>query len=166
MMAETGCDGVVVGRGCLGKPWLFGDLAAAFGEGIAPEPPSLGQVADAFRRHAELLVDFFGDDADGGEHRGCRDIRKHVAWYFKGYGVGGQLRSQLAQVESPRAPRRAARAARPRAALPGRGGGGAARPRRHAEVAVAAGPLARVAARSTTADRAAVAGAELDSSGG
>ncbi|WP_375406797.1 tRNA dihydrouridine synthase DusB, partial [uncultured Amnibacterium sp.] len=95
MMAETGCDGVVVGRGCLGKPWLFGDLAASFGSGVAPEPPSLGQVADAFRRHAELLVDFFGDDADGGEHRGCRDIRKHVAWYFKGYGVGGQLRSQL-----------------------------------------------------------------------
>jgi len=100
MMAETGCDGVVVGRGCLGKPWLFGDLAAAFGSGVAPEPPSLGQVADAFRRHAQLLVEFFGDDADGGEHRGCRDIRKHVAWYFKGYGVGGQLRAQLAQVES------------------------------------------------------------------
>lgn len=100
MMAETGCDGVVVGRGCLGKPWLFGDLAAAFGSGVGPAPPSLGQVADAFRRHAELLVDFFGDDADRGEHRGCRDIRKHVAWYFKGYGVGGQLRSQLAQVES------------------------------------------------------------------
>src|ERR1700712_185493 len=100
MMAETGCDGVVVGRGCLGKPWLFGDLAAAFGAGVAPEPPSLGQVADAFRRHAELLVDFFGDDADGGEHRGCRDIRKHVAWYFKGYGVGGATRAALAQVES------------------------------------------------------------------
>jgi nifR3 family TIM-barrel protein len=101
MMAETGCDGVVVGRGCLGRPWLFGDLAAAFGAADGrPAAPTLGQVADAFRRHAQLLVEFFGDDADGGEHRGCRDIRKHVAWYFKGYGVGGQLRAQLAQVES------------------------------------------------------------------
>jgi nifR3 family TIM-barrel protein len=101
MMAETGCDGVVVGRGCLGRPWLFGDLAAAFGaaEG-APAAPTLGQVAAAFRRHAELLVEFFGDDPDGGEHRGCRDIRKHVAWYFKGYGVGGATRARLAQVES------------------------------------------------------------------
>ena len=102
MMAQTGCDGVVVGRGCLGRPWLFGDLTAAFGRDSA-EPqrrPTLGEVAAAFRRHAELLVEFFGDDADGGEHRGCRDIRKHVAWYFKGYGVGGTTRARLAQVET------------------------------------------------------------------
>ncbi|MBN9177143.1 MAG: tRNA dihydrouridine synthase DusB [Microbacterium sp.] len=91
MMAETGCDGVVVGRGCLGRPWLFGDLAAAFGApGIRPDA-TLGYVAAAFRRHAELLVEFFED-----EGRGCRDIRKHVAWYFKGYPVGGELRAALA----------------------------------------------------------------------
>jgi tRNA-dihydrouridine synthase len=101
MMATTGCDGVVVGRGCLGRPWLFGDLAAALGgEPRPPARPSLGDVARAFRRHAELLVEFFGDDPDGGEHRGCRDIRKHVAWYFKGYSVGGDLRARLATVES------------------------------------------------------------------
>lgn len=91
MMAETGCDGVVVGRGCLGRPWLFGDLAAAFGApGIRPDA-TLGYVAGAFRRHAELLVEFFED-----EGRGCRDIRKHVAWYFKGYPVGGETRAALA----------------------------------------------------------------------
>jgi nifR3 family TIM-barrel protein len=103
MVEQTGCDGVVVGRGCLGRPWLFGDLAAAFGVGgfgRSERQPTLGEVASAFRRHAELLVEFFGDDADGGEHRGCRDIRKHVAWYFKGYGVGGTTRARLAQVES------------------------------------------------------------------
>ncbi|MFT4213567.1 MAG: tRNA dihydrouridine synthase DusB [Microbacterium sp.] len=95
MMAETGCDGVVVGRGCLGRPWLFGDLAAAFGApGIRPDA-TLGFVAGAFRRHAELLVEFFDD-----EDRGCRDIRKHVAWYFKGYPVGGQTRAELATVSS------------------------------------------------------------------
>lgn len=95
MVEETGCDGVVVGRGCLGRPWLFGDLAAAFsGEEVKYEP-NLGFVADAFRRHAELLVEFFGE-----EDRACRDIRKHVAWYFKGYAVGGELRANLATVES------------------------------------------------------------------
>jgi nifR3 family TIM-barrel protein len=105
MVEQTGCDGVVVGRGCLGRPWLFGDLAAAFharsGE-LDPETaeaaqarPTLGEVAAAFRRHAELLAEFFES-----EDRGCRDIRKHVAWYFKGYPVGGDLRASLATVES------------------------------------------------------------------
>jgi len=95
MVAETGCDGVVVGRGCLGRPWLFGELAAAFrGEELRIRP-GLGEVAVAFRRHAELLVEFFGD-----EDRACRDIRKHVAWYFKGYPVGGELRAGLAQAAS------------------------------------------------------------------
>ncbi|MFG6401521.1 MULTISPECIES: tRNA dihydrouridine synthase DusB [unclassified Microbacterium] len=99
MMAETGCDGVVVGRGCLGRPWLFGDLARALGGPDAaraePVDATLDFVAQAFRRHAELLVDFFDD-----EGRGCRDIRKHVAWYFKGYPVGGELRAQLASVST------------------------------------------------------------------
>jgi len=95
MMDETGCDGVVVGRGCLGRPWLFGDLAAAFGAESRPVDATLGFVAHAFRRHAELLVEFFDD-----EGRGCRDIRKHVAWYFKGYPVGGETRARLATVSS------------------------------------------------------------------
>lgn len=96
MVERTGCDGVVVGRGCLGRPWLFGDLAAAFSDsGAEPIRPALGFVARAFRRHAELLVEFFAD-----EDRGCRDIRKHVAWYFKGYGVGGETRAALASADS------------------------------------------------------------------
>lgn len=98
MMAETGCDGVVVGRGCLGRPWLFGDLARALGEPGSAGPEvdaTLGFVAAAFRRHAELLVEFFED-----EGRGCRDIRKHVAWYFKGYPVGGDTRARLATVST------------------------------------------------------------------
>jgi len=104
MMRQTGVDGVVVGRGCLGRPWLFGDLQAAFDEylrdpnsdaAIDPIQPNLGEVADAFKRHAELLVEFFES-----EEHACRDIRKHVAWYFKGYPVGGEFRAALAQVES------------------------------------------------------------------
>lgn len=104
MMRETGVDGVVVGRGCLGRPWLFGDLQSAFDEylknpnsdaAINPIQPNLGEVADAFKRHAELLVEFFES-----EMHACRDIRKHVAWYFKGYPVGGEFRATLSQVES------------------------------------------------------------------
>lgn len=103
MVDETGCDGVVVGRGCLGRPWLFGDLAAAFdarsrGEVFDPTltiQPNLGQVLAALRRHTELLVDFFES-----ENRACRDIRKHIAWYFKGYPVGSETRKALALVES------------------------------------------------------------------
>jgi nifR3 family TIM-barrel protein len=96
MVEQTGCDGVVVGRGCLGRPWLFGDLASAFTGGALQAQPTLGEVATAFRRHAELLIDFF----DGDEGRACRDIRKHVAWYFKGYAVGGELRAALARSSS------------------------------------------------------------------
>ncbi len=104
MMRQTGVDGVVVGRGCLGRPWLFGDLQAAFDEyqrnpnseaAVNPIQPNLGEVADAFKRHAELLVEFFEN-----EMHACRDIRKHVAWYFKGYPVGGEFRASLAQVQS------------------------------------------------------------------
>ncbi|GGK95485.1 nifR3 family TIM-barrel protein [Curtobacterium luteum] len=95
MVDETGCDGVVVGRGCLGRPWLFGDLAAAFRGEDVRAMPTLGEVAVAFRRHAELLVEFFGS-----EDHGCRDVRKHVAWYFKGYPIGGDVRSGLAMASS------------------------------------------------------------------
>ncbi len=138
MVAETGCDGVVVGRGCLGKPWLFGDLAAAFnGEALHAEP-TLGEVAAAFRRHAELLVEFFED-----ENRACRDIRKHVAWYFKGYAVGGDLRAALATASSLQEIDDLL--ARPRlvAALPGCRRRGPARARGHAEEPGAPAGLAR-----------------------
>lgn len=102
MMKQTGVDGVVVGRGCLGRPWLFGDLGRAMVAYLAGEElvdgfaaPNLGFVADAFYRHAELLTEFFSD-----EGRACRDIRKHVAWYFKGYPVGGEFRAALALANS------------------------------------------------------------------
>ncbi len=102
MMRQTGVDGVVVGRGCLGRPWLFGDLEKAMVAYLAGEEtpesfaaPDLGAVADAFYRHAELLTEFFSD-----EGRACRDIRKHVAWYFKGYPVGGEFRASLALANS------------------------------------------------------------------
>ncbi len=94
MVAETGCAGVVVGRGCLGRPWLFRDLAAAFAGRPAPPLPSLGEVAVMMRRHVELLTEYVGED------RGCREFRKHVSWYLKGFAVRQQLRRDLALVSS------------------------------------------------------------------
>ncbi len=98
MMRATGCDGVVVGRGCLGRPWLFGDLVTVLNGGVAPAPRPLGVVIDAVRRHADLLVDHF--DGHGGEPLAMRDFRKHTAWYMSGYPVGPEVRLRLSQVSS------------------------------------------------------------------
>ncbi|WP_334169599.1 tRNA dihydrouridine synthase DusB, partial [Timonella senegalensis] len=95
MVEETGCDGVVVGRGCQGRPWLFADLTAAFAGRPERIKPGLRHVADTIYRHGEYMVDFFGD-----EGRGIRDLRKHMAWYLKGYAVGGDARNGLALVDS------------------------------------------------------------------
>ncbi|KOG65108.1 tRNA-dihydrouridine synthase [Streptomyces griseoflavus] len=111
MVRETGCDGVVVGRGCLGRPWLFGDLVAAF-EGTESEgrealplkggggrrvgaQPTLKEVAAVMLRHATLLGEWLGDEA-----RGVIDFRKHVAWYTKGFSIGSELRKKLAIASS------------------------------------------------------------------
>jgi nifR3 family TIM-barrel protein len=94
MVRETGCAGVVVGRGCLGRPWLFGQLAAAFAGKEIPKDPGLEVVSQIIKRHAVLLCELYG------EYKGIRDIRKHMAWYLKGFSVGNQLRTSLAMVES------------------------------------------------------------------
>jgi nifR3 family TIM-barrel protein len=94
LMEKTGCAGVVVGRGCLGRPWLFRDLAAAFAGQPAPPLPTLGEVAAMMRRHGELLVSYLG------EERGCKEFRKHIAWYLKGFRAGGDLRQSLGLVDS------------------------------------------------------------------
>jgi nifR3 family TIM-barrel protein len=94
MMRATGCDGVVVGRGCLGRPWLFADLGHVFSGGTAAPPPRLGQVTSVLRRHGALLAAWFG------EAHGMRELRKHTSWYLKGYVVGADVRRQLALVSS------------------------------------------------------------------
>lgn len=94
MVEATGVAGVVVGRGCLGRPWLFRDLAAAFAGRSVATLPTLGEVATMMRRHAELLSEHMG------EERGCKEFRKHVTWYLKGFGAGGELRRSLGLVTS------------------------------------------------------------------
>lgn len=95
MVRQTGCDGVVVGRGCQGRPWLFTDLVAAFHGSPTRVRPGLGEVAGTIRRHAELMVEHLGSQGQA-----LRELRKHMAWYLKGYVVGGQARAALGLVSS------------------------------------------------------------------
>ncbi|WP_139980730.1 tRNA dihydrouridine synthase DusB [Nocardioides litoris] len=94
MVEQTGAAGVVVGRGCLGRPWLFRDLAAAFAGEEAQTLPALGEVITMMRRHAELLCEHMG------EERGCKEFRKHVSWYLKGFAAGGTVRRSLGLVST------------------------------------------------------------------
>jgi nifR3 family TIM-barrel protein len=95
MVRETGCDAVVVGRGALGRPWLFADLEAVFAGRPERVRPGLAFVMDVIRRHAVGLVDFFGS-----EERGLREMRRHMSWYLRGYPVGGQSRAAAHQLTS------------------------------------------------------------------
>ncbi|MDR0483606.1 MAG: tRNA dihydrouridine synthase DusB [Cellulomonadaceae bacterium] len=126
MVAETGCDGVVIGRGCQGRPWLFADLAAAFHGTTVRVQPTLAQVAQTIYRHGELMIEHFRSTSEpdpehepdrglelgaleasattrtpqSAELRGMRDLRKHIAWYLRGFPVGGEKRRELALVST------------------------------------------------------------------
>jgi nifR3 family TIM-barrel protein len=94
MMTATGCDGVVIGRGCLGRPWLFGDLVEVLSGRPAPESRPLGVVLDVMLDHARLL------SAHMGENHAMRDFRKHAGWYMSGYPVGPEVRRRFSMVAS------------------------------------------------------------------
>jgi nifR3 family TIM-barrel protein len=94
MMRETGCAGVVVGRGCLGRPWLFRDLADVFAGRRPQDPPAFGEVARVMLDHAERLARWMG------ERLGLRNFRKHATWYTKGFPASARLRDALIQIES------------------------------------------------------------------
>ena len=92
MMRSTGCDGVVIGRGCLGRPWLFRDLADVF-EGREPQnPPTFGEVAEIAVEHAALLSLW------AGEAPAMRMFRRHSSWYTKGFRGSAKLRARLMRV--------------------------------------------------------------------
>ncbi len=94
MMRQTGCDGVGVGRGCLGRPWLFRDLADLFAGREPKNPPSLGEVSDIMLDHARLLVEWLDED------RGIKLFRKHAGWYTKGFPGSSRLRQDLMRIRT------------------------------------------------------------------
>ncbi|MGE5210574.1 MAG: tRNA dihydrouridine synthase DusB [Acidobacteriota bacterium] len=103
MMVETGCDGVVIGRGCLGRPWLFSDLVEALSGRPVPPSRRLGEVCDVMVEHARLLVDHHvthTGDRSRGEQQAMRDFRKHTGWYMSGYPVGPEVRRRFSMVTS------------------------------------------------------------------
>ncbi len=97
MVSETGCAGVVVGRGCLGRPWLFADLVSSFKGDEGELTPTLHEVREIMFRHAHLIVEYLES-----EDRGMRDMRKHMAWYLKGFSVPREIRRDLGMVSSLR----------------------------------------------------------------
>ena len=96
MFKETGCAGVAIGRGCQGRPWIFADIRSACNGSDDRVNPSLGQVCKVILRHLELLVEFY----DGDERMAVHDLRKHIAWYLKGFPVGGGTRKNFMECES------------------------------------------------------------------
>lgn len=94
MMRHTGCDGVVVGRGCLGRPWLFRDLVDALSGRPVQAAPNLGEACAVMHEHAVKLIDHLGADL------AMRDFRKHASWYLTGYPVGGEVRRCFATVST------------------------------------------------------------------
>jgi nifR3 family TIM-barrel protein len=94
MMRRTGCDGVVIGRGCLGRPWLFRDLVEALNGRPVPPSPTLGEACAVMHRHATLLLPHLGPQV------AMRDFRKHASWYLTGYPVGGDMRREFGMVST------------------------------------------------------------------
>lgn len=94
MVEQTGCDGVIVGRGCQGRPWLFEEISAAFWGQPTPQPPNLGAVADILLEHAALAVKV------GDEERAMKSLRKHIGWYLRGFPVGGETKRSLQSVST------------------------------------------------------------------
>ena len=94
MMRQTGCDGVIVGRGCLGRPWLFRVLADVFDGRETSNPPGFGEVLEIMFRHARMMADWFG------ERLGLVSFRRHASWYTKGFRMTSELRAGMMRVES------------------------------------------------------------------
>lgn len=95
MFRETGCAGIEIGRGVQGRPWIFREITAALWGMPVPAGPTLGEVAAVALRHAEGLVAHYGSEVVA-----LRDMRKHLGWYFRGFGLGSEMRGRLARVES------------------------------------------------------------------
>lgn len=94
MRKQTGCDGVMIGRGAQGNPWIFHELLVYEETGRIPERPNIQQICDTILRHARLQIEFKG------EYLGIREMRKHTAWYTKGMTGSARLRDMVNQVET------------------------------------------------------------------
>ena len=94
LLDHTGCDGVMIGRGAQGNPWIFGEVTSYLETGVIPERPTPEQVKETVLRHARLQLQYKG------EYTGVREMRKHLAWYTVGYPNSAKFRQMINSVES------------------------------------------------------------------
>lgn len=91
---QTGCDGVMIGRGAQGNPWIFSEILEYEKTGVLPARPDISVIRETMLRHARLQIEYKG------EYLGIREMRKHVAWYTKGLKGSAKLRDEINRVES------------------------------------------------------------------
>lgn len=91
---ETGCDGIMIGRGAQGNPWIFSDILTYQRTGIMPERRTRKEIREMIEKHARLQIQYKG------EYIGMREMRKHVAWYISGFPGATKLRKRVCEVET------------------------------------------------------------------
>lgn len=94
LLDETGCDGIMIGRGVRGNPWLFSQINHYFKNGEEKEKPTLEEVKEMILKHGKLQLKYKG------EYTGIREMRKHIAWYTAGYPHSAALRSKVNSIET------------------------------------------------------------------
>lgn len=94
MLEETGCDGVMAGRGARGNPWLFREIKALLTEGEVLPRPDRQEVCETMLRHGRMLTELKG------EYIGVREMRKHVAWYTAGFPGSAVLRGRVNEAQT------------------------------------------------------------------
>lgn len=94
MFEETGCDGVMIGRGSQGNPWIFREVVSYLETGTIPQKPTNREKRDTILRHAELMLKYKG------EYIGIREMRKHVSWYTVGIPNSAKLRGRINEIET------------------------------------------------------------------
>ena len=92
IVQETGCDGIMIGRGAQGNPWIFRQILRWMETGEQLPPPSMEEVKEMILRHAVLLIEYKGT------YTGIREMRKHVAWYTTGFPKSAKLRARVNEV--------------------------------------------------------------------
>lgn len=94
MLEYTGCDGVMIGRGAKGNPWIFSQISAYLNDGNITGKPAISELCEMILRHTDLQIKYKG------EYTGIREMRKHIAWYTSGYPNSAMLRSKVNLAES------------------------------------------------------------------
>ncbi len=95
VLADSGADGVMVGRGCYGRPWFLSQVIGYLRNGEVPEDPPLSAQLDIILEHYDAILEHYGTE------NGVRIARKHIGWYSKGLPSSGEFRNAVNCLEDP-----------------------------------------------------------------